>query len=104
MATVKNVQATSHVICFVGESGAVEKLTLFPGVNLNVNNTKWQYAKTHPVVKGLIEEGILSVLRSAPTSEGELLGFEVITDKKSDEPLPLISHTTAKTTRARKGV
>ena len=79
MTTIKFNKRHSFTVTY--EGGV---LTLFPGVNLNVED--WDKVKEHPIVKSLLEENTIDVLSRVPKS-ADHEGMK-ITDHKGD-PQPV---------------
>ncbi|HIK42165.1 hypothetical protein [Thermoleptolyngbya sp. M55_K2018_002] len=90
MPAIRYNQPNSFTIDYVAASGAIARLTLIGGVNLGVTDEQWRAIALHPVVKALLQDGTIEPLISAPESEGELAGFNVIEDKRTGQPMPIV--------------
>jgi len=87
MPTIKNNSNSALAINYVG--GHSSRADFYPGINLNVPQCEWDAMRKHPSVIAYLEAGILDSLTREPGSKGELSGFAVTDDKKTDEPLPI---------------
>lgn len=102
MAAIRNNAWYPITLNFIGENGKPEKLFFLPGINLNIDNTVWESAKSHPVVKAYLDAKTLEHLLRVPRVEGELEDLPVVTSKRTDEPMLVTDGGKPATTRKAK--
>lgn len=73
-----------------------ESLKLMPGVNLNIDDEKWERVSKHPMAQNYLNDGILEIIKEKTKVKGELQGFTVTEDKETDEPLPITNQNESK--------
>lgn len=83
MSTIRWNRRNSYQIDYVGGT-----LTLYPGINLAVDEEIVKEIKKHPIVKTLIEQGVLEVLLRTKEPTSDIEGIPVIDGL--NEPLPVL--------------
>ena len=86
MATVQYNVPSSLTIDYAGGIG---RITLLPGINLNIPDEEWNLAEKHPFVLTLLEIGKIEILSRSPLVTSELEGIAVVDNRKTDEPMPV---------------
>lgn len=102
MTTIRNNAWYPITLNFLAENEKEEKLFLLPGINLNIDNTVWEFAKSHPVVKAYLDAKTLEPLIRTPRIEGELENLPVVTNRINDEPMLVTEGGKPATTRKAK--
>ncbi len=88
MTTVKNNRPAPLTMQYVG--GQHGRIDLYPGLNFNFPESELPPLRNHAVWAALLESGEIEILTTEPSSEGELEGFEVVEDKRTGQPLPMM--------------
>lgn len=96
MVSILHNYPGQRFIRYVG--GQQSAITLNPGVNLNVDPSEWEAIARHPIIAGLIQEGVIKVVSEPSTSTLEVTdkdsetraSFEVVDDPNTGQPMPVL--------------